>query len=94
MTRAGAAIGAALLIALQGSAYAQAGTFAAPPRTIADITAILDQEKPDLERIAKLRADADAMPPPNADAATLVDSTTTERLPDKISAGFAIRSPI
>ena len=73
MTRAGAAIGAALLIALQGSAYAQAGAFAAPPRTIADITAILDQEKPDLERIAKLRADADAMPPPNADAATLVD---------------------
>ena len=42
---------ALLLIALQGFAYAQAGPFAAPPRTIADITAILDQEKPDAARL-------------------------------------------
>jgi CHAT domain-containing protein/tetratricopeptide (TPR) repeat protein len=36
--------------------------FVAPPRTIADITAILDQEKPDPAKLAKLRADADAEP--------------------------------
>ena len=33
--------------------------FVAPPRTIADITAILDSEKPDPAALAKLRADAD-----------------------------------
>jgi hypothetical protein len=47
---------------------AQTGSFVAPPRTIADITAILDQEKPDPARIIKLRADADAQPA--ADAGT------------------------
>jgi CHAT domain-containing protein len=44
---------------------------AAPPRTIADITAILDQEKPDPSRLAKLKAAADASPPANADAVAL-----------------------
>ena len=34
-----------------------------PPRTIADITAILDQEKPDPARLKKLQAAADAPPP-------------------------------
>jgi CHAT domain-containing protein/tetratricopeptide (TPR) repeat protein len=43
---------------------------AAPPRTIADITAILDQEKPDPERIAKLHKDADDAIPTTGDAAT------------------------
>src|SRR5262245_17096132 len=37
--------------------------FVAPPRTIADITAILDSERPDLEKIAKRKATADATPP-------------------------------
>jgi CHAT domain-containing protein len=37
--------------------------FVAPPRTIADITAILDREKPDEAKIAKVKADADASPP-------------------------------
>jgi len=41
---------------------AQTGSFIPPPRTIADITAILDQEKPDPVRIAKLRGEADAKP--------------------------------
>ena len=41
---------------------AQTASFVAPPRTIADITAILDQEKPDPARVAKMRADADAQP--------------------------------
>src|SRR4029077_7291397 len=37
-------------------------SFVAPPRTIADITAILDSEKPDEAQIAKRKATADAMP--------------------------------
>jgi len=45
--------------------------FVAPPRTIADITAILDTEKPDDAQIAKRKAEADATPPNNAPAAKL-----------------------
>jgi CHAT domain-containing protein len=36
--------------------------FVAPPRTISDITAILDSEKPDLKKIEELKADADDEP--------------------------------
>jgi CHAT domain-containing protein/tetratricopeptide (TPR) repeat protein len=36
--------------------------FVAPPRTITDITAILDSEKPDLKQIEALKADADSTP--------------------------------
>ena len=36
--------------------------FVAPPRTIADITAVLDNEKPDPATLAKLKADADSEP--------------------------------
>lgn len=36
--------------------------FVAPPRTISDITAILDGEKPDAKLISELKADADATP--------------------------------
>ncbi|MDB5516196.1 MAG: hypothetical protein JWQ17_2954 [Tardiphaga sp.] len=36
--------------------------FVAPPRTIADITAILDSEKPDVKKIEDLKADADSRP--------------------------------
>jgi CHAT domain-containing protein len=39
------------------------GDQAAPPRGIADITAILDREKPDPARVAAARAAADAQPP-------------------------------
>ena len=46
-------------------------TFVAPPRTIADITAILDSEKPDAAKIAKRKADADAAPPKNASPSAL-----------------------
>jgi hypothetical protein len=42
---------------------ARAQSFVAPPRTIADVTAILDQEKPDPKLLSNLRADADASPP-------------------------------
>jgi tetratricopeptide (TPR) repeat protein len=37
-------------------------SFVAPPRTIADITAILDSEKPDAAQIAQRKAAADASP--------------------------------
>jgi CHAT domain-containing protein len=40
-------------------------TFVAPPRTIADITAILDSEKPDEAKIAERDAKADATPSTN-----------------------------
>jgi CHAT domain-containing protein len=53
-------------------AGAQRAQFVAPPRTIADITAILDQEKPDPQRRARLEAEANAEPAP-ADAAKLKD---------------------
>lgn len=36
--------------------------FVAPPRTISDITAILDSEKPDLKKIEETKAEADAQP--------------------------------
>jgi hypothetical protein len=44
-------------------------TFVAPPRAIADITAILDSEKPDDAKIAERKANADAPAPNNASAA-------------------------
>jgi hypothetical protein len=46
-------------------------TFVAPPRTVADITAILDSEKPDKAKIAKRQADAEAIPPSNVSASKL-----------------------
>ena len=42
--------------------------FVAPPRTIGDITALLDSEKPDAARIEKLKAAADAKPPSGGSA--------------------------
>ena len=42
---------------------APAAGLVAPPRTISDITAILDGEKPDPERINSVKAKADAPPP-------------------------------
>ena len=48
------------------SASAAPTAFVAPPRTIADITAILDSEKPDPEKIAAIKAAADAAPPAGA----------------------------
>ena len=45
--------------------------FVPPPRTISDITAILDQEKPDPASLAAMKAQADAEPPHNASSAAL-----------------------
>jgi CHAT domain-containing protein len=45
--------------------------FVAPPRTITDITAVLDNEKPDAASIAAMKAKAEAAPPANASGETL-----------------------
>lgn len=47
--------------------------FVAPPRTITDITAILDSEKPDEAKIAERKASAEATPPNNLSAAKLAE---------------------
>ncbi len=60
-----------LNVATHTFSYAQTASFVAPPRTIADITAILDQQKPDPNVVAKLQAAADAMPPAGASNAAL-----------------------
>jgi len=46
-------------------------TYVAPPRTTADITAILEREKPDAGKIAARKAEADARPPAGAAPAVL-----------------------
>jgi len=45
----------------------------APPRTISDITSILDQQKPDAARIVELTATADAQAPAGLKGAQLAD---------------------
>jgi tetratricopeptide (TPR) repeat protein len=54
-----------------GLAQAPTPAYVAPPRTIADITAILDQQKPDPKAVAKLHADTEAKPPAGAARAEL-----------------------
>jgi CHAT domain-containing protein/tetratricopeptide (TPR) repeat protein len=66
-------IAALLLVGHVPDAFAQRAGFVAPPRTIADITAILDQEKPDPVKRAKMEAAADAAPPVQSDRAKLLD---------------------
>lgn len=44
------------------TAGVQPAGFIPPPRTITDITSILDREKPDLKKIEELKANADAKP--------------------------------
>ena len=45
--------------------------FVPPPRTISDIAAVLDKEKPDPASLAKMKVQADAEPPRNASSAVL-----------------------
>jgi len=47
--------------------------FVPPPRSISDITALLNQASPDPTRVATLRAASDAQPSANASAAALYD---------------------
>jgi CHAT domain-containing protein len=46
----------------------------APPRSIADIAAVLDNEKPDAAALAKLRAEADDEPDPKQSVSDLAES--------------------
>jgi CHAT domain-containing protein len=50
-----------------------AASLVAPPRTISDISAILDQQKPDPVQVAKLTAAADAVAPAGLKGADLAD---------------------
>jgi CHAT domain-containing protein len=52
-------------------AISLSATFVAPPRTIADITEILDKERPDSAKLAKLKSDADMEPPRAVSASQL-----------------------
>ena len=74
-------------------AFSVQPTFVAPPRTIADITAILDQEKPDAEKIAARKAEADATPPAYAAPAASPSSTTIAAPPGRCSVATRTRSP-
>ena len=60
-----------LLIGSSQLAPLQAGVFEPSPRTIVDVTAILDEQKPDPTLAAKARAAADALPAANAEPGTL-----------------------
>lgn len=57
----------AALLATNVVAAAQTSTLAAPPRSTADIAAILEQEKPDAKRIANQQAKANAAVPQTDD---------------------------
>jgi CHAT domain-containing protein len=59
--------------AVSGGVHAQDAILVAPPRSIADITAILDSEKPDHVRFSQQIAAAGAEPPQAAEPAALYD---------------------
>jgi CHAT domain-containing protein len=72
MGRLDACIVVALILLATSPQRSYAQTAApAPPGTVADITAILDQQKPNPGAAAKKRAEADEPPPAGADAAAL-----------------------
>jgi CHAT domain-containing protein len=62
-------VAAFLLCAVSARTAAAQGV---PPKSIADILALLRQEKPDSAKLAKLRAETDAEPPARAGAAELI----------------------
>src|SRR5437763_8377336 len=63
---------AALMLCLSAiSTTAIAQAFVPPPRSIADITAVLDSDKPDPTKLARYTAQADAQPPAGASGSTL-----------------------
>src|SRR5215470_3290520 len=65
-------LAAALLVgASMLSLTARAQTYVPPPRSIADITAVLDSEKPDPAKLARYVAQADAQVPAGASPAAL-----------------------
>jgi hypothetical protein len=66
---------------------------AVPPKTIADILALLEQEKPDPAKLAKLRAETDSEPPVPAGAATLSNSISGGARRGRSPAVTAKRAP-
>jgi CHAT domain-containing protein len=66
------AVGLIYWLASTSFGVAQPAMLAPPPRTISDITAILDQQKPDNERASQAHAAADVNRPEKADARALV----------------------
>src|SRR5436189_261350 len=69
--RAGIGVAALAGACVLGARVPAAAADAAPPRTLTDITAILDQEKADPARLAAQQAQANAGPPADADARVL-----------------------
>ncbi len=59
------------LVAAVPAALGETAALVAPPRSINDVTAILDQQKPDPSRAGKMRLDADAEPPAAANGQAL-----------------------
>ena len=57
----------------EDTARAAPTSLVAPPRTVSDITAILDQQKPDASRTAQLQGTADAAVPDNLKGLQLAD---------------------
>ena len=58
----GLVAGLTLFVIQPSVCQGQAANFVPPPRNIADITSILDQEKPDPAKLAKMTAEAEALP--------------------------------
>ena len=70
-------LASAMLAAPAAWAQSAAPNFVPPPRSIADITAILDQEKPDAAKIAKMTAAADVQTPAGLDDKAMIDFLVT-----------------
>ncbi len=69
----GLVAGLTLFVIQPSVCQGQAANFVPPPRNIADITSILDQEKPDPAKLAKMTAEAEAQAPPGVNGRALSD---------------------
>jgi hypothetical protein len=85
-------IAIALPAMLAGAARAETTAMTAPPRQQGDVTAILDQQKPDPAATTKLRAEADQAPPAGADSAALARFYYKRGEAPRCSAAMAMRS--
>lgn len=63
----------AFLLLANTASWAAEAARAAPPRTIDDITRMLDHYKPDPALVARLRSEADALPPAGEERGALFD---------------------
>ena len=69
----GLVAGLTLFVIQPSVCQGQTANFVPPPRNIADITSILDQEKPDPAKLAKMTAEAEAQAPPGVNGRALSD---------------------